>query len=112
MRSYRTTIAAAISLVLIQSIQAEELKADHGESIDLGVVSGFAYYTVESKGFHVVVTLARPGESGVPYRIESVLTPGQNLIISMPHGLGVGSDLIEIRRIDDQVLVHKTALEN
>jgi hypothetical protein len=40
MRSNRTAIAAAISVVLIQSIQAEELKADHGESIDLGVVSG------------------------------------------------------------------------
>lgn len=113
MQRYRTIIiAAAVALASVGAAQAEQLSPLRGRTIDLGGISGVAYYTVEQNGFHVVATLAEKGESRAPMRFEAVLAPGQSVTFSTPGGVDVRPDAIEISRRDDQVLVHRTALTN
>jgi len=102
--SIRSTLfAAALSLASLGAAHANDLRPIEGKSIDLGEVSGVAYYTVESDGFRVVTTLAQ-GEAGTPIRIVSVLAPGQRVVLSSPHQ----AEVVEISRTGDSVLVRKT----
>ena len=81
---------------------ADALRPIDAKSIDLGEVSGVAFYTVERDGFHVVTTLRR-GMTGTPIRVVSVLAPGQSVAFSTPHQAGV----LEISRNGDSVLFRK-----
>ena len=94
--------AAAFGIVSLAAARAEGLRPMAGKSIDLGGISGIAYYTVERDGFHVVATLAQ-GEAGAPIRVVSVLAPGQRLVLSTPQQAGA----IEISRQGDSALVRK-----
>ena len=58
MTIHRTILAAAFALTFIGAAQADGLRPVEGRSIDLGDVSGIAYYTVEPAGFRVVATVA------------------------------------------------------
>ncbi len=95
-------LAAAFGIASVTAAQAEGLRPIEAKSIDLGAISGVAYYTVEPDGFRVVTTLAQ-GETGTPFRVVSLLTPGQRLLLSTPQPSGV----IEISREGDSVLVRK-----
>lgn len=94
--------AAAFGIASLAVARAEGLRPIEGRSIDLGEISGIAYYTVERDGFHVVATLAQ-GEAGTPVRVVSVLAPGQRVVLSTPQQ----ADAIEISRKGDSVLVRK-----
>jgi len=94
--------SAAFGLASLTAAHAEGLRPIEGKSIDLGGISGIAYYTVERNGFHVVTTLEQ-GESGTPIRVVSVLAPGQRVVLSTPQQ----ADAIEISRKGDSVLVRK-----
>lgn len=94
--------AAAFGIASLAAARAEGLRPIEGKSIDLGGMSGVAYYTVERDGFHVVATLAQ-GEAGTPIRVVSVLAPGQRLVLSTPRQ----ASAIEISRNGDSVLVRK-----
>jgi hypothetical protein len=103
--SIRSTLfAAALTLASLGAAHANGLRPIEGKSIDLGEVSGVAYYTVEPDGFHVVTTLAQ-GEAGTPIRVVSVLAPGQRVVLSTPRVAGA----FEISREGDSVLVRKAA---
>ena len=103
--SIRSTLfAAALSLALLGTARANDLRPIEGKSIDLGEVSGVAYYTVQPDGFHVVTTLAQ-GEEGTPIRVVSVLAPGQRVVLSTPRQ----AEALEISRKGDSVLVRKGA---
>jgi hypothetical protein len=93
-------VAAAFALAPFAAAHADGLRPIDAKSIDLGEVSGVAYYTVERDGFHVVTTLAE-GIAGTPIRIVSVLAPGQSVAFSTPHQAGA----FEISRNGDSVLV-------
>jgi hypothetical protein len=93
-------VAAAFALASLQAAHADGLRPIDAKSIDLGEVSGVAYYTVERDGFHVVTTLAQ-GMAGTPIRVVSVLAPGQSVAFSTPHQAGA----LEISRNGDSVLV-------
>jgi len=95
-------LAAALVVASLTAAHAESLCPIEGKSIDLGGISGIAYYTVERDGFHVVATLAQ-GEAGTPIRVVSVLAPGQRVVLSTPQQ----ADAIEISRKGDSVLVRK-----
>jgi hypothetical protein len=95
-------VAAAFVLATLGTVQADSLRPFDAKSIDLGDVSGVAYYTVERDGFHVVMTLAQ-GMEGTPIRIVSVLAPGQSVAFSTPHQ----ADALEISRNGDNVFVRK-----
>ena len=83
MTIHRTIIAAAFALTVAGAAQADGLRPVEGRSIDLGDVSGIAYYTVEPDGFRVVATVAQ-GEAGTPVRLEAVLAPNQSVVLSSP----------------------------
>jgi hypothetical protein len=106
----QTTLAAAFALAAIGPAHAEGLKPLQGQVIDLGDVSGVAYYTVERDGFRVVATLAKKDEDAVPVRVVVVLAPDQNLTLSTPHEVGAPADAVEIIRRADTVLILKTGL--
>jgi hypothetical protein len=104
--SVRSTLfAAAFVLASATAAHAESLRPIQAKSIDLGGVSGVAYYTVEADGFHVVTTLAQ-GEAGTPIRIVSVLASGQSVVLSTPQHTGS----VKISRNGDQVLVQKATV--
>ncbi|MDN5005471.1 hypothetical protein ACFQZO_31935 [Bradyrhizobium sp. GCM10027634] len=101
--SIRSTLfTAAFILTSLVAADANGLRPIEGKSIDLGDVTGVAYYTVEPDGFHIVATLAQ-GEAGTPVRIVSVLAPGQRVVLSTPNHAGA----FEISRKGDSVFVRK-----
>jgi hypothetical protein len=95
-------VAAAFTLASLEAVHADGLRPIDAMSINLGEVSGVAYYTVERDGFRVVATLAQ-GMAGTPIRVVSVLAPGQRVAFSTPRQVGA----LEISRNGDSVLVHK-----
>ncbi len=101
-------VAVTFALASIGAANADELRPIQGQSIDLGDVSGVAYYTAERDGYRVVATLAQ-GETGTPVRFEAVLAPGQSVVLSTPRAVGVPADAVEISRQADTMLVRKTA---
>ena len=104
--SIRSTLfAVAFTLASIGAAHADGLRPIEAKSIDLGGVSGVAYYTVEPDGFHVVSTLAQ-GEAGTPIRIVSVLASGQSVVLSTPQQTGS----LKISRAGDKVLVQKATV--
>jgi hypothetical protein len=96
--------AVAFGIASVAAARADGLRPIEGKSIDLGEISGIAYYTVERDGFHVVATLAQ-GEAGTPIRVVSVLAPGQRVVLSTPKQ----ADAIEISRKGDSVRVRKAS---
>ena len=95
--------ATAFALASLGAAHADGLRPIAAKSIDLGDVSGVAYYTIERDGFHVVATLAQ-GEAGMPIRVVSVLAPGQRVVLSTPYQ----ADALEISRNGDSVLIRKS----
>jgi hypothetical protein len=91
-------IAAAFAFASLEAAHADGLRPIDAKSIDLGEVSGVAYYTVERDGFHVVTTLAQ-GMAGTPIRVVSVLAPGESVVFSTVRS--------KISRSGDSVLVRK-----
>jgi hypothetical protein len=105
----QTTLAAAVALLSIGPAHAEGLKPFQGKVIDLGDVSGVAYYTVERDGFRVVATLAKKAEDAVPVRVVATLAPNQSLTLSTPHEPGAAADAVEIIRRAGTLLIHQGA---
>ena len=102
--------AAAFALASVGPARAEGPAPGQAQGIDLGAVSGVAYYTVEHDGFRVVATLAQRDEGATaPVRVEAVLAPGQSIVLSSPRGAGTPPDAVEISRQDDAVLVRTAA---
>ena len=102
-----TILAAALALALVAPAAAEGLKPAQAQRIDLGAVSGVAYYTVERGGFRVVATLTQQGEESAPVRVETLLVPGQSVVLSTPRGVGQAPESVEIGRRADTLLVRK-----
>jgi hypothetical protein len=100
--SIRTTllVAATVALATLGIAHADGLRPIEAKSIDLGGVSGVAYYTIERGGFRVVATLAQ-GETGTPVRLVAVLAPGQSVVLSTPYP----EHTVEISRQADKVFV-------
>ena len=99
--SIRSMLVAA-AFASLEAAHADGLRPIDAMSIDVGEVSGVAYYTVERDGFRVVATLAQ-GMAGTPIRVVSVLAPGQSVAFSTPHQ----ANALEISRNGDSVHVRK-----
>ncbi|MEQ1952119.1 hypothetical protein [Mesorhizobium sp. CN2-181] len=104
-------MAALVAFTFGGHATAGELKPMAARSIDLGTMSGVAYYTVEPAGFHVVATLAA-AESGAPVRFEAVLASGQAIKLSTPREVGMPPIMVEISRVADQVVIEQAAAIN
>jgi hypothetical protein len=103
-----TLLAAALTLTTLGAARADSVQPMHAQTIDLGEVTGVAYYTVEHDGFHVVTTLVQ-GEIGTPVRVVNILAPGQSIVLSTAREIGGAPVEIEISRQGDTLLVRKTA---
>jgi predicted aconitase len=106
-----TLLAATFTLAFLDAAQADGVRPIQARSIDLGAMSGIAYYTVEREGFRIVTTLAQ-GEVGTPVRVVAVLAPGQSVVLSTPREAGVAPVEVEISRRGDRVLVREAAVTN
>jgi hypothetical protein len=95
-------VAAAFAAASLEAAHADGLRPIDAMSIDLGEVSGVAYYTIERDGFRVVATLAQ-GMAETTIRVVSVLAPGQSVAFSTPYQ----ADALVISRNGDSVLVRK-----
>ena len=111
MTIHRTILAAAFALASTGAAHADGLRPLEARSIDLGEMAGVAYYIVERDGFRVVAILAQ-GVTGAPVRFETVLAPGQSVVLSTPRDEGLVGNAIEISRRDDQVLVQEPTVTN
>jgi hypothetical protein len=100
-------VATACFALTGQIHAAETIKPAplQGGSIQLGQVVGTGYYTVEPNGFRVVITLTK--DQNQPIRFETVLIPGQSIRLSAPRELGSTSEVIDIVRNGDAIVVTK-----
>ncbi len=103
----RPLALAAVLALAAAPTGAETLRPIQARSIDLGTVSGSAYYTTERDGFRVVATLAGRAGAAAPVRVEAVLVPGQSVVLSTPREAGAAAERVEISREADTVLVRK-----
>ena len=101
-------LAATLSLTTIGTVHADSVQPMRAQTIDLGEVTGVAYYTVEHDGVHLVTTLVQ-GEAGTPVRVVNILAPGQSIVLSTAREIGAAPVEIEISRQGDTLLVRKAA---
>jgi hypothetical protein len=111
MTIHRTILAATFALAFTGAAHAGDFPPLEAESIDLGGVSGVAYYIVERDGYRVVVILAQGG-TGTPVRFETLLASGQSVVLSTPRDEGPVGRAIEISRRGDKVFVQDAAATN
>ena len=78
-------------------------------SIHLGAINGVAYYTEEAGRFRVVATLSQ--QEGLPIRVETLLAPGQSVVLSTAKG-EAGLESVELSREDDNLSVRPVAATN
>src|SRR5215470_5383794 len=109
MTIHRTILAATFALAFIGAAHAGDFPPLEAKSIDLGGVSGVAYYIVEHDGFRVVAILSQ-GETGTPVRFETLLAPGQSVVLSTPRDEATVGKTIEISRQGNEVLVQNATL--
>ncbi len=104
--------AAAVALASIGSASGGTAWAGgpSAHRIDLGTVNGVAYYTEEAGRFHVVATLAQ--QEGQPIRFETVLAPGQSIVLSTASEGATAPTSVEISRQADELAVHAVAVTN
>ncbi len=98
-------LAAFLAIGIPGIAKAEGANVPKGQSIDLGTVSGNAYYLPEPSGFHVVATLAPNDSEGTPVRIEAILSDGQGIKVSTPGQVGRAGRVVDIRRDGDRIVV-------
>ena len=101
-------LAATLNLAPLGAVHADGVQPMCAQPLDLGEVTGVAYYTVEHDGFHVATTLVH-GETGTPVRVVNILAPGQSIVLSTAREIGVAPVEIEISRQGDTLLVRKVA---
>jgi hypothetical protein len=101
-------LAATITLATLGAARADSVQPMHAQTIDLGEVTGVAYYTIERDGFHVVTTLVQ-GEAGTPVRVVNILAPGQSVVLSATREAGAAPIEVEISRQGDLLLVREAA---
>ncbi|MFO1039847.1 MAG: hypothetical protein U1E45_23645 [Geminicoccaceae bacterium] len=107
-------VASALALVLTASAYAGSgsgMRPIQGRPIELGTMSGVAYYTVEDSGYRVVAVLSQ-GEDNSPVRVEAVLADGQSVTLSTPNEVNTAPTTIQISRQDDKVFVQQAVYWN
>lgn len=108
-RRVRTGIVACVGLALLTThfagdLHAEELLPVQSRSIDLGSVSGAAYYTDDASGSRLVATLGGD-EGSAPIRVVATLAAGQSVTLSVPAGIGEPSVEVTFSRRGGRVFV-------
>ena len=104
--SIRSTLfTTAFVLATLGAAHAESLRPIQAKSIDLGDVSGVAYYTVEPEGYRLVATLG----TDTPVRFVATLASGQSVTLSTPRMLGQLAVEVRFMRRGDELFVNDGA---
>lgn len=103
-------VAIAAAAVTLASFGAATAGGPRAHSIDLGNVTGVAYYTEEAGRFHVVATLAQ--QEGQPIRVETLLAPGQSVMLSTAEPGDGGPTSVELAREADELTVRSVPFTN
>lgn len=111
MAMYRSVAFAILALASIARAHADELQPLEGRSLVLGDVSGVVYYTIENNDLRVVATFAAP-DSGPVMRFQTVLAPGQSIMVLVPSAVDVSPYSVEFIRQGDHLLVQQAAVTN
>ena len=102
----RFLAASGFLVSTIVAAQADGLKPIEAQTIALSGVTGVAYYTTETDGYHVVATVALADKPETPLRIQTVLSPGQSVVFSTPGSAGAPPSVLELSRgLDGGVVV-------
>lgn len=117
MSTRKTLVQAALTLALLGAVtaansaglnsagsQAAGVQVRQGVSLDLGSVSGVAFYTREDSGYRVVLTLAATNSQNA-MRFETVLGADQSVTLSTPSAPGILERKIELTRKGDKIVV-------
>ena len=106
-------VASTLAVTLVASAYAGggSLRPIQTRQIDLGAMTGVAYYTVEDSGYRVVAVLSQ-GEDNSPVRVEAVLADGQSVTLSTPNEVNTAPTTIQISRQDDKVFVQQAVYWN
>jgi hypothetical protein len=102
-------VAIAAAAVALASIGSASAGGPCAQKIDLGGINGVAYYTEEAGRFHVVATLAQ--QEGLPIRVETILAPGQSVVLSTARG-EAGLTSVELARDADSLTVRPVPVTN
>ena len=103
--------AGLIAIAAFAPVRAEDkavaatagLSAGTAHTIQIGYVSGVAYYTAERDGYHVVATLSVAG--GAPVRIAATLQPEQAVSFSVPGAEGTSESAVRFARHGDDLMI-------
>ncbi|QIB32470.1 hypothetical protein [Ancylobacter pratisalsi] len=96
-------IAIAIAAPLRAEGARNGLQPGTAQNIQLGYVTGVAYYTPDTDGYHVIATLSVA--DGAPVRVAATLQPEQKVSFSVPGATDGMTRTVEIARRGDAVLV-------
>jgi hypothetical protein len=102
--------AVATALISVASIGSASAGGPRAHKIDLGNVNGVAYYTEEAGRFHVVATVAQ--QEGQPIRVETLLAPGQAIVLSTAKVGDTAPTSVELSREADDLMVRPVAATN
>jgi hypothetical protein len=97
-------IPIATLCLMLTPAHGGEIGELQAESINLGGFRGVVYCTAENGGYRVVATIAE-GETGLPVRVEAILTETQKMTISVPGELGETSHVLEMSRAGGKLVV-------
>jgi hypothetical protein len=109
--SYPSALLAAVAVTLTTAgaAYAEPLKPVQAQRVELGSLSGVAYYTVEQGGHRLVVSLRAP-ESDTPLRFVATLAPEQRVTVSVPRRAGEPAVDVHFTRHGERIEVNTTGI--
>jgi hypothetical protein len=104
--SYRSPLLAAVAAITLSgTLYADPLQPIQAQKVDLGALTGVAYYTVQPDGHRLVVTLqAREGDS--PFRFVATLAPGQAVMLSVARNVGEPAAEVHFVRHGEQLSIN------
>lgn len=97
-----TGLGFVVAIGLVSPVRAEAISPDTGLQAKLGTVSVDIYYHKVDAGYQVVTTASTSQPDSV-VRFVSVLTPGQDAVVSVPGGAGQAATEVHLRRIGDRM---------
>jgi hypothetical protein len=101
-RRFALFAAFAVVSVAASPVHADPFKPIQAQKVELGALTGVAYYTLEPEGHRLVLTLQAP-ESGAAFRVVATLAPGQAVTLSVPSSVGEPAVDVHFARDDAQI---------
>jgi hypothetical protein len=104
MRYFR--LAAIAAMVVPLAARASDMVPGQGVEHIFGATSVLTYYVATTEGFHLVATMNNlSGDPATVIRVSTMLTDGQQVVMSMPRPIGEKSKEVIFQRDGDRLMV-------